>query len=163
MSGITEGIDANRARETYLSNIHFVLEQTKGTNVIVTIEPINNRDIPGYFLTKIEQAAGILEELNHPRLKIQLDWHHAQITGGDLSRRTERFFSQIGHIQVAGVPDRNEPDRGEVNFSHLFQLVDQLDYQGWIGCEYRPATTTEKGLAWLKPFLRIDSIVTNRV
>jgi hydroxypyruvate isomerase len=162
MAGITEGMDTERAFETYITNIQFVLEETKGTDLMITLEPINTRDIPGYFLTAIEQATDILEELNHPRLKIQLDWYHAQIMGGDLSRRTERFFAQIGHIQVAGVPDRNEPDRGEVHFPYLFQLVDQLDYQGWIGCEYRPATTTGEGLGWLKPFLRINSIVTNR-
>ena len=88
------------------------------------------------------------------RLKLQLDWYHAQIMGGDLSRRTERFFPQMGHIQVAGVPQRSEPDRGEVCFDHLFQLVDQLDYQGWIGCEYRPTTTTQKSLGWLKQYFQ---------
>jgi 2-dehydrotetronate isomerase len=149
MAGIPIGVDLERARETYLSNIQFVLEQTSGSNLIITLEPINKRDIPGYFLTTIEQTASILDELNHPRLKIQLDWYHAQIMGGDLSVRTKRFLSQIGHIQVAGVPDRNEPDRGEIDFACLFRLVDQLAYQGWIGCEYRPATTTEEGLSWL--------------
>jgi hydroxypyruvate isomerase len=72
--------------------------------------------------------------------------------GGDLTRRTERFFSDVGHIQVAGVPDRGEPDRGEVNFSHLFRLADKLGYGGWIGCEYKPAARTEDGLGWLRPF-----------
>jgi len=161
MAGITEGIGPDRALETYLTNIQFVLEQTKGTDLIITLEPINTRDIPGYFLKTIEQAADILEELNHPRLRIQLDWYHAQIMGGDLSVRTERFCSQIGHIQVAGVPDRNEPDRGEVYFPHLFGLVDQLDYQAWIGCEYRPTTTTEEGLGWLKQIVQAQSTIAN--
>jgi 2-dehydrotetronate isomerase len=150
MAGITGDVEPERALETYLTNIQFVLEQTKGTELVITLEAINSRDIPGYFLTTIEQTAGILDKLNYPSLKIQLDWYHAQIMGGDLSRRTKRFFPQIGHIQVAGVPDRNEPDRGEVCFSHLFQLVDQLEYQGWIGCEYTPAATTQKGLGWLR-------------
>jgi hydroxypyruvate isomerase len=154
MAGVTGDVDSERALETYLTNIQFVLEETKGTDLIITLEAINSRDIPGYFLTTIEQTAGILDELNHSRLKIQLDWYHAQIMGGDLSRRTERFLPQIGHIQVAGVPERSEPDRGEVCFGHLFQLVDQLDYHGWIGSEYRPATTTQKGLGWLKQYFQ---------
>jgi hydroxypyruvate isomerase len=157
MAGIMGNIDPERALDTYLTNIQFVLEQTKGTDLIITLEAINSRDIPGYFLTTIEQAGNILDELNHPRLKIQLDWYHAQIMGGDLSRRTKRFFPQIGHIQVAGVPDRNERDRGEVHFGHLFQLIDQLGYHGWIGCEYRPATTTQKGLGWLTQYPKFSN------
>lgn len=157
MAGIVGDVDPERALESYLTNIQFVLEETKGTELIITLEAINSHDIPGYFLTTIEQTAEILGELNHPRLKIQLDWYHAQIMGGDLSWRTKRFFPQIGHIQVAGVPDRNEPDCGEVYFPHLFRLVDQLDYQGWIGCEYQPATTIEEGLGWLKRFLQAES------
>jgi 2-dehydrotetronate isomerase len=147
MAGITKEIDPEKARATFLANLEFALGQASDLDLLV--EPINNRDFPGYYLTTIEQAAAILATLEHPRLKIQLDWYHAQIMGGDLSRRTERFFAHIGHIQVAGVPDRGEPDRGEVNFSHLYKLVDQLGYQGWIGCEYKPAGRTEEGLAWI--------------
>jgi 2-dehydrotetronate isomerase len=154
MAGVTTNVDPKEALETYLTNIQFVLEATKGTDLIVTLEAINNRDIPGYFLTTLEQTAAILDELNHPRLKIQLDWYHAQIMGGDLSRRTERFFPKVGHIQIAGIPERTEPDCGEICFGHLFQLVDQLGYRGWIASEYRPATTTQKGLGWLKQYLQ---------
>jgi 2-dehydrotetronate isomerase len=150
MAGITSKIDQAMARATYLENIRFALDQTAGSERIITLEPINTRDFPGYFLTTIEQAAGILAELNNPRLKIQLDWYHLQIMGGDLSKRTTRFFHQVGHIQIAGVPDRGEPDRGEVNFPHLFKLVDELGYNGWIGCEYKPAGKTEEGLGWLQ-------------
>lgn len=150
MAGITQGIELEKARATFLSNLEFALGQAGGLDLLV--EPINNRDFPGYYLTTIEQAAATLSALKHAKLKIQLDWYHAQIMGGDLCRRTERFFADIGHIQVAGVPDRGEPDRGEVNFSHLFKLVDKLGYQGWIGCEYKPAGKTEDGLAWMRPF-----------
>jgi 2-dehydrotetronate isomerase len=148
MAGIMRDVDPERALETYLLIFSLYLRRPRVPASSSPFEAINSRDIPGYFLTTIEQAAGILDELNHPRLKIQLDWYHAQIMGGDLSRRTKRFFPQIGHIQVAAVPDRNEPDCGEVYFGHLFQLLDQLEYQGWIGCEYTPATTTQKGLGW---------------
>jgi 2-dehydrotetronate isomerase len=151
MAGITRGIEQENASATFLSNLEFALGQT--THLEFLIEPINNRDFPGYYLTTIEQAAGILAAVKHPRLRIQLDWYHAQIMGGDLCRRTERFFADVGHVQVAGVPDRGEPDQGEVNFSHLFRLVDKLGYEGWIGCEYKPAGKTEEGLAWLSPWL----------
>jgi 2-dehydrotetronate isomerase len=150
MAGIAQGIEPERARATFLSNLEFALGQTADLNLL--IEPINNRDFPGYYLTTIEQAAAVLAALKHSRLKIQLDWYHAQIMGGDLGRRTERFFGDIGHIQVAGVPNRGEPDRGEVNFSYLFKLVDKLGYDGWIGCEYKPAGKTEDGLDWMRPF-----------
>jgi 2-dehydrotetronate isomerase len=153
MAGITQDIEMEKANAAFLSNLEFALDQAADRDLRFVVEPINNRDFPGYHLTTIEQASTILSELKHPRLKIQLDWYHAQIMGGDLSRRTERFFPDIGHIQVAGVPDRGEPDRGELNFSHLFRLIDKLGYQGWIGCEYKPAGKTEEGLAWLKPWL----------
>src|SRR6266404_6300327 len=150
MAGIAQGVELEKTRATFLSNLEFTLSQA--TDMELLIEPINNRDFPGYYLTTIEEAAGILAVLKHPRLRIQLDWYHAQIMGGDLTRRTERFFSHVGHIQVAGVPDRGEPDRGEVNFSPLFRLADKLGYEGWIGCEYKPAGKTEEGLGWLRPF-----------
>lgn len=153
MAGITKGIESEKAKATFLSNLEFALGQAADRDLLIVIEPINNRDFPGYYLTTVEQAAAILAELENPRLKIQLDWYHAQIMGGDLTRRTERFFADVGHIQVAGVPDRGEPDRGELNFSHLFRLIDKLGYDGWIGCEYKPAGNTEEGLGWLKSWL----------
>jgi 2-dehydrotetronate isomerase len=153
MAGITHGIESEKAHATFLSNLEFALGQAADLDLHIVLEPINNRDFPGYYLTTVEQAAAILTELKHPRLRMQLDWYHAQIMGGDLTRRTEGFFAEIGHIQVAGVPDRGEPDRGEVNFGHLFDLVDKLGYPGWIGCEYKPAGRTEDGLAWVKPWL----------
>jgi 2-dehydrotetronate isomerase len=154
MAGITSNIESNRAKETYLANLQFLLERTAACDLVITLEPINHRDFPGYFLTTVEQAATILAELNHPRLKIQFDWYHGQIMGGDLTIRTQKFFSQIGHIQIAGVPDRNEPDRGEINVAHLLGLIDYLGYQGWVGCEYKPIAKTEDGLSWLKQFVQ---------
>jgi 2-dehydrotetronate isomerase len=149
MAGITKDADQQEARRTYLGNLEYALEKVGNSGLFVLIEPINTRDIPGYFLTTVEAADNILRELSHPALKIQFDWYHAQIMGGDLSRRTEKFFPKIGHFQLAGVPDRAEPDGGEVNFPHLFRLVDALHYEGWIGCEYRPRGQTEQGLGWL--------------
>jgi hydroxypyruvate isomerase len=149
MSGITAESDQTEVRHTLLANLEYALGQIDQSDLSILIEPINTRDIPGYYLSTVEQADSILEELSHPALKIQFDWYHAQIMGGDLARRTEKYFSKIGHLQLAGVPDRAEPDQGEVNFPYLFQLVDSLHYSGWIGCEYRPRGRTEEGLDWL--------------
>jgi hydroxypyruvate isomerase len=149
MSGITKEVDPKQAQRTFLTNLGYALEKVATSGQSILIEPINSRDFPGYFLTTVEHADAILQELSHPALKIQLDWYHTQIMGGDLSHRTEKFFSKIGHFQLAGVPDRAEPDRGEVNFAHLFHLVDALQYEGWIGCEYRPKGRTVDGLGWL--------------
>jgi 2-dehydrotetronate isomerase len=149
MSGITRDWDQTEAHRTFLTNLEYTLQKVGNAGLSILIEPINTRDFPGYFLTTVEQADGILQELSHPALKIQFDWYHAQIMGGDLARRTEKFFPKIGHFQLAGVPDRAEPDLGEVNFPYLFNLVDALHYDGWIGCEYRPKGRTEEGLGWL--------------
>ena len=149
MAGLSDAAGSAAARRAYLSNLEYALNQVENSGINILIEPINTRDIPGYFLTTIEQADAVLQELSHPALKIQFDWYHAQIMGGDLARRTEKYFSKTGHYQIAGVPDRAEPDIGEVNYAYLFQLVDSLQYDGWIGCEYRPKNRTEEGLRWL--------------
>jgi hydroxypyruvate isomerase len=149
MSGITRGSNQTEADRTLLTNLEYALHMVENSGITILIEPINTRDFPGYYLTTVEQADRIRQELSHPALKIQFDWYHAQIMGGDLARRTEKFFSEIGHFQLAGVPDRAEPDSGEVYFPYLFHLVDSLHYDGWIGCEYRPNGRTEDGLGWL--------------
>jgi 2-dehydrotetronate isomerase len=149
MAGLPDSRDKALVHRTFLSNLEYALDRVENFGINILIEPINTRDIPGYYLTTIEQADAILAELSHPALKIQLDWYHAQIMGGDLARRTEKFFSKTGHYQIAGVPDRAEPDIGEVNYAYLFQLIDSLQYDGWIGCEYRPKNRTENGLGWI--------------
>ena len=149
MSGVVKEAEKPEAHRTFLTNLEYALEKAGNSGLSILIEPINTRDFPGYFLTTVELADAILQELSDPALKIQLDWYHAQIMGGDLTRRTEKFFPRIGHFQLSGVPDRAEPDRGEVNYSHLFHLVDALHYEGWVGCEYRPKGRTEEGLGWL--------------
>jgi len=149
MAGITQQVAPEAARHALMANLDYALQKVVDLDLTLLLEPINVRDIPGYFLTTIEQADSLLTEFGSPKLKIQCDWYHAQIMGGDLARRTEKFFSKIGHFQVAGVPNRSEPSVGEVNFPFLFRLLDTLRYEGWIGCEYRPADRTETGLGWL--------------
>ncbi len=110
------------------------------------IEPINPRDIPGFFLNTQAEAHAIRAEVGEPNLKVQMDFYHAQIVGGDLAVTFRTHVGGIGHVQIAGVPDRSEPDRGEVNYEYLFNLMDDVGYEGWVGCEYRPSGRTEDGL-----------------
>jgi len=135
------------AQAMYMENLDWAARRV-GEQVIL-IEPINTRDMPSYFLNRTDQAVGIIEAIGAPNLQLQLDLYHTQIMEGDLTRRLERLIGYIGHIQVAGVPDRHEPDTGELNIRHLFDVLDRLGYNGWVGCEYHPAGRTEDGLAWL--------------
>jgi hydroxypyruvate isomerase len=153
MAGVLpEGADeAERARRlrTYKRNLRFACQEAAEQNVNVLIEPLNLRDNPRYLLTTQADAHAIREEIGMANLKVQMDLYHAQVVEGDLSTKIRRYLPQVGHIQVAGVPGRHEPDVGELNYDYLFRLLDELKYDGWIGCEYRPAGTTAEGLAWL--------------
>ena len=113
------------------------------------IEPINGRDMPGYFLTTQAQGHELRLASGAANVKVQMDFYHAQIVEGDLATTFKNNFDGIGHVQIASVPMRNEPDDGEVNYPYLFCLLDELGYEGWIGCEYRPRGRTEDGLGWL--------------
>jgi hydroxypyruvate isomerase len=125
----------------------------------VLIEPINTRDIPGFYLNRQDVAHAVLAAVGEPNLKVQMDLYHCQIVEGDLAMKIRKYLAtgKVGHLQVAGVPQRHEPDLGEINHRYLFALLDELGYSGWIGCEYRPANTqpggTSAGLGWLKPYL----------
>ena len=145
MAGLTSGPEA---RAAYVANLRWAAAQAPDRTLV--IEPINTRDIPGYFLNRSDEAVAVIEEVGAPNLALQFDLYHAQIMEGDLTRRLERLMPLIGHIQIAGVPDRHEPDHGEVNFPHLFATLDRLGYDGWVGCEYRPAGRTEDGLGWFR-------------
>jgi hydroxypyruvate isomerase len=150
MAGNCNGIDQQQLRRTFFKNLNFALDRVSGSGITLLIEPLNQYDAPDYFLNSFDLANQILTEIGSPDLKIQLDWYHAQNIQGDLTRLTERLLPSVDHIQVAGVPKRHEPDEGEINFPHLFDLVDKLGYEGWIGCEYRPAGRTEEGLGWMR-------------
>lgn len=147
MAGI---VDGDAARATYVDNLRWAADAAAAQRLV--IEPINSRDMPGYFLNTTTQGAAIIEEVGAANLQLQFDLYHAQIMEGDLTRRLERLMPITGHIQIAGVPDRHEPDMGEVNFPHLFETLDRLGYSGWVGCEYRPAGQTEDGLGWFEPY-----------
>ncbi|MBL8697417.1 MAG: hydroxypyruvate isomerase family protein [Alphaproteobacteria bacterium] len=147
--------DADRAacRATYVRNLRLAAARAADAGLDVLIEPINTRDIPGYFLNRQDEAHAIRAEVGAANLKVQLDLYHCQIVEGDLAMKIRRDLAHVGHMQIAGVPDRQEPDRGEVNYPFLFALIDELGYAGWIGCEYRPRAGSSAGLGWLKPYL----------
>lgn len=148
------GAERARHRRTYVENLRFAAAQLAGAGLTALVEPINTRDIPGYFLNTQAEAHAIREEVGAPNLKVQMDLYHAQIVEGDLAAKIRRYLPHVGHVQIAGVPERHEPDRGEVNYAYLFRLLDELGYDGWIGCEYRPAGRTEDGLGWLRDWRR---------
>jgi 2-dehydrotetronate isomerase len=150
MAGIfPAGADRHRHRETYVKNLRAAAQQVAKHGRTLLIEAINPRDIPGFFLNTQAEAHAIREEVGETSLKIQMDFYHAQIVEGDLSTTFKKYLDAIAHVQIAGVPGRNEPDRGEVNYAYLFNLMDEIGYAGWVGCEYRPAARTEDGLGWL--------------
>jgi hydroxypyruvate isomerase len=142
------------AHQIFVDNLRHAARRVRGDGLTLLIEPINTRDMPGYFLNHQQQAHDIMAEVGEPNLKVQMDFYHCQIMEGDLARRLERYVDGIGHVQIAGVPDRHEPDFGEVNYPYLFDRLDALGYTGWVGCEYRPRGSTSEGLAWARPYLR---------
>ena len=149
--------DKERHRAVYLRNLAYAALLASKEDITILIEPINTRDMPGYFLNRQDEAQDICTELGIDNLKVQFDIYHCQITEGDIATKLQRDMSRphagIGHIQIAGVPGRHEPDTGEINYPYLFRLIDQLGYVGWIGCEYRPRAGTTEGLNWLSPWL----------
>ncbi|TDN63687.1 2-oxo-tetronate isomerase [Paraburkholderia sp. BL10I2N1] len=142
-----------RHREIYLQNLAYAAKAAQADGITIVIEPINTRDIPGFFLNRQDDAQAICAEVGAPNLQVQFDCYHCQIVEGDLAVKLKRDMPRIGHIQIAGVPERHEPDIGELNYPYLFELIDSLGYDGWIGCEYRPRAGTSAGLGWLKPWL----------
>ena len=147
---IPAGIDTELLRKTFVSNLRYASAELKKANIKLLIEPINTFDIPGFYLSKTQQAIAILEEVGSDNLFIQYDIYHAQRMEGELCKTLENNLSKIAHIQLADNPGRNEPGTGEINYTHLFQFIDRIGYKGWIGCEYKPATNTEAGLGWIK-------------
>ncbi|MEO1193941.1 MAG: 2-oxo-tetronate isomerase [Pseudomonadota bacterium] len=146
------GLAPAAQRPRYLERLGMAADFFAPRGIHLTIEPINLRDMPGYHLSLQEDALGVLEALARPNISLQMDFYHCQIMQGDLTRRLEANLDQIGHVQIAGVPDRHEPDSGEVAYDRLLGHLDSLGYAGWVGCEYRPRGETEAGLAWAEAF-----------
>lgn len=142
--------DAARLERTYLDNVLWAAQRLADEGLELCLEPINQFSMPEYFLRTQEQAAAYIERLGLPNLRLQFDFFHCQMEQGNVSGRLRRFFPLIGHCQLAGAPDRHEPDQGELNYPYLLALLDELGYQGVVGCEYNPAGKTVDGLGWLR-------------
>jgi hydroxypyruvate isomerase len=155
MAGIRPaGADEARLRETYVANLKFAAAELRKHGLGLLIEAINTRDMPGYYLSTTRQAFDVIRDVGAPNLSFQFDIYHVQVMEGDLTPKLERHIAQIGHMQLADTPGRHEPGTGEINYEFLFQRIDAIGYTGWIGCEYRPATTTRAGLGWARRWLR---------
>ena len=150
MAGILPGgLAPERAHETLVGNLQYAAERCAAHGIGVLIEPINTYDIPGYFLNHSSQALDIIAACARPNLFLQYDIYHMQRMEGELANTIRACLPQIGHMQLADTPGRHEPGTGEINYRFLFQLLDQLGYDGWIGCEYNPLAGTAEGLGWL--------------
>jgi hydroxypyruvate isomerase len=152
MAGAVPPEQRPAAERTFVANLLRASDLAAAKNITLLIEPLNHRDRADYFLFRADQGADIIAKVDRPNVRLQFDFYHNQISGGDLLTRFEKHLAVIGHVQVAAVPSRAEPDEGEVNYPAIFEGVDRLGYRGWIGCEYKPRGNTEAGLGWAKPF-----------
>ncbi|MBK5205594.1 MAG: hydroxypyruvate isomerase [Polaromonas sp.] len=144
------GVSAEAARATLVSNLAFAAEKLKSAGIKLLIEPINSFDIPGFFLNRTDQAQALIDDVGSDNLYIQYDIYHAQRMEGELAATVQKYLPRIAHIQLADNPGRNEPGTGEINYPFLFRHLDAIGYRGWIGCEYKPKTSTTEGLGWIK-------------
>jgi hydroxypyruvate isomerase len=142
--------ERSEGRAVYVANLKRAAERAAQQGVTLLIEPLNTRDMPLYFLNTTGEAMAVIEAVGRDNLRLQLDLYHCQIMEGDLAMHVRRLAGRYAHVQIAGVPERHEPDRGEVNYAYLLELLDEVGYAGWVGCEYRPVAGTRAGLAWAR-------------
>jgi hydroxypyruvate isomerase len=145
-----QGVEREHAHVTFVGNLQFAAKALKECGIRLLIEPINDFDIPGFFLTRTAQALAIIDETGSDNIFVQYDIYHAQRMEGELTATLRKHLARIGHIQIADNPGRNEPGTGEINYRWLFRQIDAMGYRGTIGCEYKPATTTTEGLGWIE-------------
>jgi hydroxypyruvate isomerase len=165
MAGVApQGIARDELEATYVANLRWAAPAAAAIGVDLLLEPINTRDIPGFFLNRQDEAHALVERIGGTNVKVQMDLYHCQIVEGDVVTKIRHYLptGRVGHFQIAGVPHRNEPDTGELNYGYLFDVIDEVsaacDWEGWVGCEYRPARGTQPGgttagLTWLKRWL----------
>ncbi len=153
MSGIVapDG-DRDLCERTFIENIRFAADAAANDGITVLIEALNDHDVPGYFIAHQLEAVELVRRVDRRNVAVQLDYYHAQIMDGDVTRLTERMAGTFAHVQIASVPDRHEPDEGEVDYRRIFETLERIGYTGWIGCEYNPRGDTEEGLRWLSPY-----------
>ncbi len=153
MAGIPpEDANPYACQSTYVRNIRHAAERCAPHGITVLLEPINPRDIPGFYLNRQDDAIGTLNTVGATNAALQMDLYHCQIVEGDVAMKIRANIDHIAHFQIAGVPERHEPNIGEVNYLYLFDLIDELGFEGWVGCEYRPKGETREGLSWASPY-----------
>ena len=160
---VPAGADPQRVRTTFVSNVRFAAQALADAGITLLIEPVNTRDIPGFYLSTSAQALAIMDDVGSDNLKLQYDIYHMQRMEGELAGTIEANLPRIGHIQLADNPGRHEPGTGEINYPFLFELFERIGYRGWIGCEYVPRTTTDDGLGWLHDYARSASVAAGAV
>jgi hydroxypyruvate isomerase len=149
---VPRGVTAAQAEDVLVANLTFAARRLKDAGIALLVEPINTFDIPGFFLHGTRQALDIIDATGSDNLFLQYDIYHMQRMEGELAATIEANLALIRHIQLADNPGRNEPGTGEINYRYLLERIDQIGYAGWVGCEYKPRTTTSDGLAWLKQY-----------
>jgi len=153
MAGIVpHGVKPKTCRTTLIENLKYAAEELAKHDITLLLEAINTRDMPGFAVSTQSDSYSICRTVNAPNLKMQMDLYHMQVMEGDLATKLKQYAAHCGHIQIAGCPERNEPNTGEIRYEYIFRLLDKLDYQGWLGCEYRPAGKTTDGLGWMQSF-----------
>ncbi len=145
-----QGVTEDVAQETLVANLGFAAAELEKQGIQLLLEPVNTRDVPGFFVSRTAQGLAILDQVGSGNLKLQYDIYHAQVMEGNLLPTIEANFDRIGHFQLADNPGRHEPGTGEINYPFIFQRLDRLGYTGWIGCEYKPAAETAAGLTWFR-------------
>jgi 2-dehydrotetronate isomerase len=150
MAGNVAGANRDRGRAVFAENLRVASDKATECHLTLLLEPLNPWDNPGYFYSTLAEAVGLIEELRLPNLKLQFDVYHVARSEGDVLAKLQRYRQHIGNVQIAGVPARAEPDAGEIAYPAIFAALDELDYGGWIGCEYRPRGDTDAGLCWMK-------------
>lgn len=159
LAGLTpQGVNGDRVRETIVDNLRFAAKRLGDAGIKLLVEPINSKDIPGFYLGRVEHAAAIIAEVDSSNVFLQYDIYHQQRTAGELLSTYRMFKDRIAHVQIADNPGRNEPGTGEINYPGIFEALDREGYAGWIGCEYKPKAGTSEGLAWFQPYraARVD-------
>jgi hydroxypyruvate isomerase len=149
MAGIVDDAARDEAHRTYVRNLRAAARSVAADGITLLLEPLNARDKPGYLVSRSDHIAGLIAEIGEPNVKLLFDAYHVQIMEGDLIRRIERHAHVIGHVQIAAVPSRAEPDEGEVHFPAIFDALAANGYDGLVGLEYKPRGSTEEGLAWM--------------
>jgi len=147
---VPAGVSDETLRDTFVGNLRYAAAEVKKVGIKLLMEPINTYDIPGFYLNRTAQALALIDEVDSDNLFVQYDIYHAQRMEGELIATMRQHLARIAHIQLADNPGRNEPGTGEIHYGNVFKALDRMGYTGWIGCEYKPATTTEAGLGWLK-------------